>query len=162
MITRFSLTPLLHNAITFNHLDGLFKSLEKNVDVANGYPAYNIEKLEGSKYRIALEVPGFSQHELNVVVQDDTLTVSGVVAANTEKPAIQYLHQGIAKRTFERNFQLVSHTRVNSASLQDGLLQIELVHEVPEEKKPQMVAIQTPASSGNVIETRTESTPKLH
>ncbi|MBI1365861.1 MAG: Hsp20 family protein [Alphaproteobacteria bacterium] len=134
----FDLTPLYRNSVGFDRLFDLLDSAGK-LDAGGGYPPYNIERLDEDNYRITLAVAGFSEDELDIEVQEDTLTVTGKRAETDEQKT--YLYQGIAGRSFERRFRLADHVRVEGASLVNGLLNIELKREIPEAKKPRKIAI---------------------
>jgi molecular chaperone IbpA len=103
------------------------------------YPPYNIERVGENEYRITMAVAGFAEDEITVDVKEQTLNVSG--AKKAEEKEREYLHRGIAARSFERRFQLADHVEVKGADLQDGLLHIDLVRNVPERLKPRSIAI---------------------
>lgn len=105
----------------------------------NGYPPYNIEKIDDSNHRITLAVAGFNMDDLDVTVTDDQLTISGEIKAKDEGRI--YIHKGIAGRSFTRTFILADHVYVTSASLENGMLTIDLKHEIPEALKPRKVLI---------------------
>jgi molecular chaperone IbpA len=131
--------PLYRSTVGFDRLFDLLDSVTGFDQAAPGYPPYNIERLGENDYRITMAVAGFSQDELRVDVKEQTLTVAG--SKKAEDKERQYLHRGIAARNFERRFQLADHVEVKGADLQDGLLHIELVRNVPERLKPRTVAI---------------------
>lgn len=136
-------TPLMRQSVGFDRFNDLFESLlsdsaDKHFEA---YPPYNIEKLGEDEYRITLAVAGFSGADLDIMVENDRLKVSGSQTASEEEKGKTYLHRGIAARSFERVFRLADHIRVEGADLSDGLLTIELVREIPEEKKPRMIQI---------------------
>jgi molecular chaperone IbpA len=106
---------------------------------AVSYPPYNIEKLNEDSYRVTMAVAGFAESDLEITTQDHTLVVSGSV--RKEEPAVQFLHRGIAGRSFERRFELADYIRPTGASLVNGLLHIELTREVPEALKPRSIPI---------------------
>jgi len=133
------LSPLYRSTVGFDRLFDLIDSVTGFEQAAPGYPPYNIERLGDNDYRITMAVAGFSQDELRVDVKEQTLTVAG--SRKPEDKERQYLHRGIAARNFERRFQLADHVEVKGADLQDGLLHIELVRNVPERLKPRTVAI---------------------
>jgi molecular chaperone IbpA len=148
---RLDLTPLYRNTVGF---DRLFSMLDGMVGgEAPAYPPYNIERTGEDAYRITMAVAGFGEADLTVEVKEGTLVVKG---ARADKPAEgrEMLFQGIAGRTFERRFQLADHVIVKGASLENGLLHVDLVREVPEAKKPRTISIQTgaPAAGPRVIE----------
>lgn len=116
---------------------------------------YNIEKTGESAYRITMAVAGFGESDLDVVVQENTLVISGKQDKGAEPEVGQFLHRGIAGRAFERKFELADHIKVTGAALVNGLLHIDLVREVPEEKQPRKIAIaSTQAESPKVIENK--------
>ncbi|HAP99356.1 MAG TPA: heat-shock protein, partial [Rhodospirillum rubrum] len=117
--------------------------------------SYNIEKTGESAYRITMAVAGFGESDLDVVVQENTLVISGKQDKGAEPEVGQFLHRGIAGRAFERKFELADHIKVTGAALVNGLLHIDLVREVPEEKQPRKIAIaSTQAESPKVIENK--------
>jgi molecular chaperone IbpA len=137
--------PLYRSTVGFDRLFNLLDSVTGPVagpGAATAYPPYNIERLGDNEYRITMAVAGFAQEEIKVDVKEQTLTVSG--ARKPDDKERQYLHRGIAARNFERRFQLADHIEVKGAELQDGLLHIELVRNVPERLKPRTVAIGKP------------------
>jgi len=133
-------TPYFRSTVGFDHL---FSMLDQAVDASNGYPPYNIERLDETHYGISVAVAGFAEKDLSVEVKDGVLTVTGKREETQGKTA--YLYQGIAGRAFERRFQLAEHVEVRDAKLENGLLHISLERIVPEEKKPRRVAINAPA-----------------
>ncbi len=132
----FDLAPLYRSTVGF---DRLFSMLD-GFDAAPGYPPYNIERTGENAYRISVAVAGFGQDEIAIVAKENTLTIKGekqVKEANNG----EVLYQGIAARTFERVFQLADYVQVKGASLENGLLHVDLVREIPEAKKPRQIAI---------------------
>lgn len=148
----FDFTPLLRSTVGFENLNRLvdYAGRLDSGDVA--YPPYNIEKLSDDRYTISMAVAGFKQDELDVTVKEDVLYISA--QAEEDKEDRVFLHRGIAKRAFERRFQLADSIKVTGASLNDGLLVIDLKREVPEHKKPRQIQIETDgnAKSAKVIE----------
>ncbi len=134
---RTDYSPFFRTTVGFDRLLDLLESAEG----APGYPPYNIERGDENHYRITVAVAGFAEKDLGVEVKDTVLTVTGKHEKN-DKPA--YLHQGIAGRAFERQFQLAEHVVVKGASHENGLLHIDLERIVPEEKKPRRIAINAP------------------
>jgi molecular chaperone IbpA len=132
----FDLTPLYRSTVGF---DRLFSMLDA-FDSAPGYPPYNIERTGENEYRISVAVAGFRQDELSIEVKDNTLTIKGEKTAKDEK-AGEMLYQGIAARAFERVFQLADYVVVKGASLENGLLHVDLAREVPEAMKPRRIPI---------------------
>ncbi len=141
----FDISPLLRSSIGFENLNRLVEFASRVEGGESAYPPYNIEKLGDGTYRIAMAVAGFSQDELDLTVQENTLIVTGQANAEAESSERQFLHRGIAKRAFERRFQLADTIKVTGANYENGLLNIELVREVPEHKKPRKVEIATAA-----------------
>ena len=114
------------------------------------YPPYNIELVDEDSYRITMAVAGFAQDEIEIEVENDTLTVSANKAK--EEGTRRYLHQGIAARSFQRQFQLSDHVKVKGARMENGLLHIDLQREVPEALKPRRIAIEGSGDSARVID----------
>ena len=104
---------------------------------SNSFPPYNIKKLDDENYEITLALAGFKKSELSVVVEDDNLVVKG----EQEKSEDEFLHKGIAERNFTRTWALADEVKVSGSKLEDGVLTISLVHEIPEEKKPTSIEI---------------------
>ena len=138
-MNRFDFTPYRRSTVGFDRLFDLLDSAPGFDAGPTAYPPYNIERLGENEYRITMAVAGFGQDELRVDVKEQTLTVAG--AKKAEDKERRYLHRGIAARNFERRFQLADHVEVRGADLQDGLLHVELVRNVPERLKPRTVAI---------------------
>ena len=138
----YDLTPLMRSTVGFDRMAQLLDSFARGDEASAGYPPYNIEKLGEDDYRISMAVAGFGPDELDITTQDTTLIVSG--RAKESEGEATYLHRGIARRAFERRFALAEHIKVTDARLENGLLHIELVREVPEAMKPRRIGIQTP------------------
>ena len=135
----FDLAPLYRSTIGFDQLAHMLDGIGGSEDV--GYPPYNIERIAENKYRIAMAIAGFASDEVKLEVKDTTLVVRGDKKA--EAVERQFLHRGIAQRSFERRFQLADHVEVVGADLKDGLLHIDLVRNLPERMKPRQIAIGT-------------------
>lgn len=148
----FDLTPLFRSSIGFDRLSQLVDSALRTEESGGaGYPPYNIERLDEQTYRLTMAVAGFHEEDLNIVVQDNTLTVSGRARPDDEE--IEYLYRGIAGRAFERHFQLADFIKVGRASLKNGILRIKLEREVPEAMKPRQINIdQEPDTPKKLIE----------
>ena len=140
------LTPLYRSSVGFDRLATLIDRALTTDTAAGGYPPYNIVARDENRYAITLAVAGFTQEELDIQVENGVLTVKGNKA---DKDNNQYLFQGIANRTFERNFNLADYVEVKGADLTNGLLTIDLVKEIPEAMKPKSISIN---QSGNVLE----------
>ncbi|MCS6154706.1 Hsp20 family protein [Shewanella baltica] len=134
----YDLTPLYRSAIGFDRLAQLAEHAAAN-NGNSGYPPYNIELLGENRYRITMAVAGFSMAELEISSEGEKLLVKGNKAeSQTER---KYLYQGIAERGFERTFQLADYVTVLGASLENGLLNVDLVREIPEALKPRKIEI---------------------
>lgn len=135
----YDLTPLYRSAIGFDRLARLINDAQRSESEIS-YPPYNIELLSEDKYRIVMAVAGFDQAELEIESEQQTLRVAGRKPKLDEQTT--FLHRGIAARDFEHKFQLADHVRVTEARLENGLLTIALVREVPEALKPRKIDIQ--------------------
>ena len=136
----FDFSPLFRSTIGFDRLTRLMDTA--NVDPnAVAYPPYNIEATGENAYRLTMAVAGFGAADLEITAKEGALVVTG--KALKEEEGKQYLHRGIARRAFERRFQLADHIRVAGASLDNGLLHVDLVREVPEALKPRKIEIGT-------------------
>jgi molecular chaperone IbpA len=134
----YDFSPLFRSTVGFDRVFQLLDSVNSDMG-SNGYPPYNIEKVGDNGYRITLAVAGFTAQDIEIVQQENSLKVAGKLGAKDETSA--FLHRGIAARAFERRFEVADHVRVTDAKLENGLLHIELVREVPEEKKPRVIAV---------------------
>ena len=137
-MNSFDLAPLYRSAIGFDRLAQLMDNALR-ADSQPSYPPYNIELTEEDKYRITMAVAGFERSELDIEVEQDGLKIVG----RKVRPGKQatFLHRGIAARDFEHRFQLAEHVKVVGANLENGLLSIQLVREVPEAMKPRRISI---------------------
>ncbi|MCG5477179.1 MAG: Hsp20 family protein, partial [Sinorhizobium fredii] len=133
--------------------DRLFTMLDSlgQPDQAQTYPPYNIERTGENAYRISMAVAGFDESELSVEARENTLTIKGEKSEETGEDT-QFLHRGIAKRAFERRFQLADHVEIKAALLKNGLLHVDLVREIPEAAKPRRIAIASVSSQPKQIE----------
>ena len=138
-MNTFDFSPLFRSTIGFDRLTRLIDAAARMDNSALAYPPYNIEKTGEDAYRLTMAVAGFSQDEIDVTVHENSLLVTG--KAKKEDENGRYLHRGIARRTFERRFSLADHIKVVGASLTNGMLHVDLVHEVPESMKPRKIAI---------------------
>ena len=147
---RFDFTPLFRSTIGFDRLARLVDTANRVDSTAVSYPPYNIEKTGEDSYRLTMAVAGFSRGELDITVHENTLIVTA--KAKQEEENGRYLHRGIARRAFERRFSLADHIKVQGASLDNGLLHVDLVREVPEAMKPRTIKIGSvePASQPQV------------
>jgi molecular chaperone IbpA len=137
----FDLTPFHRSTVGF---DRLFSLLDQATGGDNGgqtYPPYNIERTAENGYRVTVAVAGFGEADLTIEAAENTLTVRGEKAEAANQSGGEVLYRGIAGRSFERRFQLADHVIVTGASLEHGLLHIDLVRELPEAMKPRQIAI---------------------
>jgi molecular chaperone IbpA len=148
MRTAFDFAPLLRSSIGFENLNRLVDLATRVTDSDAAFPPYNIEKLGDDRYRITMAVAGFDRSELDITIQENSLVVAGRASEETKTEDRQFLHRGIAKRAFERRFQLADVIKVTGASFENGLLNIDLVREVPEHKKARKVDIAAAAIEG--------------
>lgn len=142
-MNRFDFTPYRRTTVGF---DRLFDLLENHGRFNSGdnYPPFNIERLGDDNYRITLAIAGFKPADIDITAQQNLLVVQGKKA--DEAQSGQFLHVGIAQRGFERRFELADFVRVEAANLEDGMLAIDLVREVPEAMKPKKVSVGTQKS----------------
>jgi len=119
----------------FNRLDGLVGQEAKT------YPPYNIEKVGDNAYRISIAVAGFAESDIVIESKENGLSIKGGKAPESEDSKREFLHRGIAERAFELRFQLAEYVEVTGASLENGLLHVELKRELPESKKPRTISI---------------------
>ncbi len=134
----YDFTPLFRTAIGFDRLARLADSAQESA-TAQAYPPYNIERTAEDSYRLTMAVAGFSPDDIEMVVRDNTLVISGRVKAEASKGEV--LYRGIAGRAFERRFALADHIQVDGADMQNGLLHVGLKRVVPEALKPRRIAI---------------------
>jgi len=136
----FDLAPLYRSTVGFDRLFSMLDGFES----APGYPPYNIERTGENDYRITVAVAGFGENELTIEAKENTLTIKGAKQTKDEQTGqvlAQVLHQGIAARAFERVFQLADYVVVKGAKLENGLLHVDLMREIPEAKKPRQIPI---------------------
>jgi molecular chaperone IbpA len=145
----FDLSPLMRSTVGFDHLSRLVDSA-LNSETASAYPPYNIEKLGEDDYQITMAVAGFAPEELTVTIQDDTLLIAG--QADEGEAEKSFLHRGIAKRAFERRFELAETIKVGDAHIENGLLQVDLRRVIPEHKKPRNIEIRAHKNTVRTIE----------
>jgi molecular chaperone IbpA len=136
MVMRtYDFAPLFRSTIGF---DRILEMLDDS-STRPGWPPYNVEKTDGDRYQIKMAIAGFSPQEVDVTQQGNTLTVTGQKTDNQDHA--EMLHQGIAFRNFRQTFNLTDHVKVVAADLENGLLSIDLVREVPEELRPRRIHI---------------------
>jgi molecular chaperone IbpA len=131
--------PFWRSSVGFDRvLDLLDQSLRYQPE--NSYPPYNIMRTGENSYRISLAAAGFKPDQISVTVQQNILIVTGRESQNTDR---DFLHRGIAARAFERRFSLADFVEVKDATFEDGLLQIDLVLELPEAMKPKRIEVRS-------------------
>lgn len=148
MRSTIDFSPLYHSAIGFDRMANLLDSVAR--DAKPSYPPYNIERLDENDYRITMAVAGFTEDDLEITSEQNTLVISGRQQEESEDR--NFLYRGIAGRNFERKFQLAEHVKVRAARLENGLLHVDLVREIPEAMKPRKIAIEGRRSSSPLLE----------
>jgi len=146
----FDFAPFYRSTVGFDRLFSMLDQVGGVEGSAPSYPPYNIERSGENAYRISVAVAGFTDADLSIEVKENTLRIRGE-QTNDEEKSGDVLYQGIAARNFERSFQLADHVQVKGASLENGLLHVELVREIPEAMKPRAIPI---ASSGKLLEVK--------
>ena len=136
-MTTFDFSPLFRTAVGFDRMAEMLQTASHTE--VGGYPPYNIELTDEDHYRVTLAVAGFTEDELDIQLHENRLTVSGSKATSGSKT--EFLHRGIANRNFERSFQIADYVRVEGATMEHGLLHVELIREIPERMKPRTIAI---------------------
>ena len=144
-MSTFDFTPLYRNTIGFDRLASLLDNAYRSDQSNTSYPPYNIVALDDHRYEISLAVAGYNRDELEIQVEGNMLTVKGSKADDNSKR--NFLHQGIASGAFERKFNLADFVHINGARLVNGLLTIELKHELPEAMKPKRIEIHSNSNS---------------
>ncbi len=140
---HFDLTPLYRSTIGFDRIGSLLDTLNSFEGNTPSYPPYNIERVSETAYRISMAVAGFGESDLDIEVKENALTIRGEKRVEQENST--YLHRGIAARSFERRFQLADYVVVKGATLENGLLHVDLERELPEAMKPRTIEITTKA-----------------
>ncbi|MCC8953658.1 Hsp20 family protein [Bradyrhizobium sp. Pear77] len=143
----YDFTPLWRSSIGFDRLFDLLDETQHRSE--DTYPPYNIERLGGDRYQISVALAGFRQDEIFVTAEQNVLTVEG---RKGDKDQHEYLYQGISGRPFKRQFNLADYVQVKSAMVDNGLLRIELVREIPEAMKPRRIAIGSGAPAGQITQ----------
>ena len=144
----FDLAPLYRATVGFDQIADLMDRVLTDTQSAPSYPPYNIEKTADDAWRISIAVAGFAEDDLSVEVRENALIVTA--KKSKEDDGRKYLHRGIANRAFERRFALADHVRVTGASHTNGMLNIDLVREVPEALKPRRIEI----AKGDTVEAK--------
>ena len=139
---QYDFSPLYRNFVGFDRMANMIdNAATQAAQAGTTYPPYNVARLSEDTYRIELAVAGFEADDIEIETHEGTLTVIGGQTPKAENDAVEYLHRGIAERGFERRFQLADHVRVNGADLNNGLLAIDLIRDIPEALRPQKIAI---------------------
>jgi molecular chaperone IbpA len=139
----FDFTPLYRSTVGFDRMLSMLDQPGGVEGSVPSYPPYNIERTGENTYRISVAVAGFSQADLSIEAKENRLTIRG--ARQPKEKTSDVLYLGIAARAFERSFQLADHVAVEGASLDNGLLHVELVRELPEAMKPRTIPITSPS-----------------
>ncbi|MEL6244719.1 MAG: Hsp20 family protein [Pseudomonadota bacterium] len=139
-MTTTDLTPLYRTMVGFDRLATMMDNAAR-LDGAQGYPPYNIERTADDAFAIEIAVAGFSDADIDIETKEGLLTVAAKKEQTEDAPTREFLHRGIAERGFVRRFQLADHVIVTGAALENGLLRIDLVRELPEAKKPRKIEI---------------------
>ncbi len=150
-MNRVDFSPYRRTMVGFDRLFDLLEN-QRSANSGDNYPPFNIERRGDDAYRITVAVAGFKPADIEITAQQNLLVVQG--KKGDEASAGQFLHVGIAQRGFERRFELADYVRVDSANLEDGLLVIDLVREVPEAMKPKKVPVGTQKTLAMVKDTK--------
>ncbi len=137
-MANLDLTPLYRSSVGYDQLPGMLQSAMKVADSDLGYPPYNIERTGEDTYRIVVSLAGYSHDDVDIVVEQNRMTISGKMP---QDDGVQYLHRGIAGRSFKRNFDLADYIEVKGATFENGLLIVELKREIPDRLKPRRIEI---------------------
>lgn len=143
------LTPLYRSSVGFDRMASIIDAM-MTADGGSSYPPYNIEKTGETDYRITLAAAGFTPEEVSIETKQGELIIAGAKEPRTAEDGAQFLHRGIAERAFERRFKLADHVRVTGARMENGLLHVDLVREVPEALKPRKIEIATDAGAARI------------
>ena len=147
----FDFAPLYRSTVGFDRMFSMLDQFAGVEDSVSNYPPYNIERVSENVYRISVAVAGFTDADLSIETKENRLTIRGEKQTNDEEKTGDVLYQGIAARTFERSFQLADYVKVKGASLENGLLHVDLVREIPEAMKPRAIPI---ANSSKLLEVK--------
>ena len=153
-MNRFDFTPYRRTMVGFDRLFDLLEN-HNRLNSGDNYPPFNIERRSDDAYRITLAVAGFKPADVEITAQQNLLVIQG--KKGEEAAGAQYLHVGIAQRGFERRFELADYVRVDAANLEDGLLTIDLVREVPEAMKPKKIPVGSQKTLSVVSDSTDES-----
>ncbi len=145
-MTNIDLTPIYRTMVGFDRMANMIDQAAR-LDGTQGYPPYNIERVDENAFAIEIAVAGFTEADLDIETKEGLLTVAGKKGETEDGNGRQFLHRGIAQRSFIRRFQLADHVVVTGASLDHGMLKIDLVRELPEEKKARKIEIGAPVQN---------------
>lgn len=146
-MNRFDFSPLYRSTVGFDQFASLLDQVLSDSN-QQSFPPYNIERTGENAYRITMAVAGFAEDELSIEARQNLLTITGRKEEKQEEDGeTRVLHRGIATRNFERRFQLADHVEVRGAALENGLLHVDLVREIPEAMKPRQIEISGAAGS---------------
>jgi molecular chaperone IbpA len=159
-MSTYDLSPLYRTMVGFDRMAHMIDRAAR-LDGTQGYPPYNIERTGENAFRIELAVAGFAEGDLDLELNEGVLTVTGKRTEAETPETRDFLHRGIAERSFVRRFQLADHILVTGAALSHGLLRIELVRELPEEKKPRKIAIGAAEAGANANAGNAVAKPKV-
>ncbi|NJM50945.1 MAG: Hsp20 family protein [Sphingomonadales bacterium] len=154
---RLDFTPYRRTTVGFDHLFELLENAGRVTQNEN-YPPFNIERTGENDYEITVAVAGFKPHEIDITAQQNMLVVAGSKQPDSNDNR-EYLHMGIASRNFERRFQLADYVLVTGADIEDGLLKITLLREIPDALKPRKIMIGE-HKNANIIEHKTAQKAK--
>ena len=138
-MNTFDLTPFYRHSVGFDHLENIFDSMIKMNNISDNYPPYNIESNGRDSYTIEVAVAGFDEKNLSISLENGQLSIIG----NKENESTQYMHRGIANRSFKRVFKLAEYVEVIGAGIKNGILEIHLERKLPEELNPKNIEIKT-------------------
>ena len=150
----FDFAPYYRSTVGFDRMFSMLDQVGGLEGSAPSYPPYNIERSGENAYRISVAVAGFIDSDLSIEAKESTLTIRGEKQANEEEKRVDVLYQGIAARNFERSFQLADHVQVKGATLENGLLPVDLVREIPEAMKSRAIPIGTSGKLLDVMPTK--------
>jgi len=158
MNSTMSLAPLFRHSVGFDRFNDLFEFASRN-EAGSTYPPYNVEKHGEDDYRIVIAAAGLQDDDLELQVERSVLTVSGG-RRSKDAEKVTFLHQGIAQRAFKLSFRLADHIEVTGASLKNGLLNIDLLRQVPEQAKPRRIEIGGQTRTPTAV-TQAQASPAL-
>jgi len=149
---HFDLSPLYRSTVGFDRLFSMVDQMSNVDNSSGGYPPYDIERTGENAYRITMAIAGFSEKDLTIEVKENALSIHGEKTAAEGEDQGDVLYRGIAQRSFDRRFQLADHVEVRGATLENGLLHVDLVREIPEALKPRTIKITSKSDDAKVID----------